>query len=40
MGSFGEEYHASKCRSVAVRRGSYWGYFRRDWHDAARRLMT
>ena len=34
------EYHASKWRSAAVRRGGYWGYFRLDWDDAARQLLT
>jgi len=25
---------------MAVRRGGYWGYFRHDWDEAARRFMT
>ncbi len=36
----GTEYHASKWRSVPVRRGSFWGYFCRDWVDAARLSLT
>jgi hypothetical protein len=35
-----KENHASKWRSMAVRRGGYWGYFRHDWDEAARRFMT
>jgi hypothetical protein len=36
----GTEYHASKWRSVAIRRGGYWGYFRRAHGKAGRRLLT
>ena len=25
---------------VDDKRGGYWGYFRRDWDNAARRFMT
>jgi len=35
----GTEYHASKWRSVAVRRGGYWGYFRRACGKAGRRFL-
>lgn len=41
MGSrVGVEYHASKWRSVTLGRGGFWGFFRRDWDDVARRLLT